>query len=86
MWNVYENVKRAEWKLSHSSSAYAVGSSYVCQVGFEEVMSHKLFNTLRPRQDDCHFADDISKRIFFNENVKLSPGQRQAIIWTSAGL
>ena len=29
-------------------------------------------NTLRPRQDGCHFPDDIFKRIFFNENVSIS--------------
>ena len=28
-----------------------------------------MFNTLRPRQDGRHFADDIFKCIFFNENV-----------------
>ena len=28
-----------------------------------------LFNTLRPRQDGRHFADDIFKCIFFNEKV-----------------
>ena len=27
------------------------------------------FNTLRPRQNGRHFADDIFKRIFLNENV-----------------
>ena len=26
-------------------------------------------NTLRPRQDDRHFADDIFKNVFLNENV-----------------
>ena len=26
-------------------------------------------NTLRPRQNGCHFADDTFKRIFLNENV-----------------
>ena len=26
-------------------------------------------NTLRPRQNGCHFADDILKCIFLNENV-----------------
>ena len=26
-------------------------------------------NTLRPRQNGCHFADDISKCIFLNENA-----------------
>ena len=29
-------------------------------------------NTLRPRQNEQHFADDIFKRIFFNENVWIS--------------
>ena len=29
-------------------------------------------NTLRPRQNAQHFADDIFKRIFFNENVLIS--------------
>ena len=27
------------------------------------------FNTLRPRQNGCHFAEDIFKCIFLNENV-----------------
>ena len=30
-----------------------------------------VFNTLRPRRNE-HFADDIFKRIFFNENVWIS--------------
>ena len=30
------------------------------------------FNTLRPRRNGQHFADDIFKRIFFNENVWIS--------------
>ena len=30
------------------------------------------FNTLRPRQNGCLFADDIFKRIFLNENVWIS--------------
>ena len=29
-------------------------------------------NTLRPRRNQQHFADDIFKRIFFNENVWIS--------------
>ena len=31
-----------------------------------------IFNTLRPRQNGHHFADDIFKCIFFNENVWIS--------------
>ena len=30
------------------------------------------FNTLRPRQDGCHFPDDIFKCIFLSENVWIS--------------
>ena len=30
------------------------------------------FNTLRPRQNGRHFADDIFKCIFFNENVSIA--------------
>ena len=31
-----------------------------------------LINTLRPRRNEQHFADDIFKHIFFNENVSIS--------------
>ena len=31
-----------------------------------------MINTLRPRQNGRHFADDIFKRIFLNENVIIS--------------
>ena len=32
----------------------------------------KSFNILRPRQNSGHFADDISKRIFLNKNIRIS--------------
>ena len=31
-----------------------------------------IVNTLRPRQNGRHFADDTFKRIFMNENVRIS--------------
>ena len=31
-----------------------------------------LLNTLRPRQNGCLFADDTFKRIFLNENIRIS--------------
>ena len=34
--------------------------------------THWPINTLRLRRNEQHFADDIFKRIFFNENVRLS--------------
>ena len=33
------------------------------------VIKVRAFNTLRPRQNGRHFADDILKCIFLNENV-----------------
>ena len=41
------------------------GRSLLC------VYNHDI-NTLRPRRNGQHFADDIFKRIFFNENVRIS--------------
>ena len=32
----------------------------------------KMFNTLRQRQNGCHFPDSIFKCIFLNENVGIS--------------
>ena len=39
---------------------------------FPNIQPVILFNTLRPRQNGCLFADDIFKRIFLNENVWIS--------------
>ena len=36
------------------------------------ITSYVSFNTLRPRRNGQHFADDIFKRIFFNENAWIS--------------
>ena len=33
---------------------------------------HQIINTLRPRQNGHHFADDTFNRIFVNEDVKIS--------------
>ena len=33
-----------------------------------DLVTHLHLNTLRPRQDERHFADDIFTCIFFNEN------------------
>ena len=43
---------------------YSRISLFLYQMGF--------FNTLRPRQNGCHFPDDIFKWIFLNENVWMS--------------
>ena len=38
----------------------------------ENLVYNLPLNTLRPRQNGRHFADDIFKRIFLNENVFIS--------------
>ena len=35
-------------------------------------LSFYVLNTLRPRQNGCHCADDTFNRIFVNENVRIS--------------
>ena len=35
-------------------------------------LGHLRINTLRPRQNGRRFADDTFKRIFLNENVRIS--------------
>ena len=52
--------------FSTRASVAAVLSRYLC------VSSCLWVNTLRPRQNGRHFADDTFKRIFFNENVRIS--------------
>ena len=52
---------------------WQIGPGYWCglPVGSQIYMSLNLtcLNTLRPRQNRRHFADDIFKRIFVNENI-----------------
>ena len=37
-----------------------------------DVTGSQWFNTLKPRRNRCHFADDIFKCIFVNENVSIT--------------
>ena len=37
-----------------------------------DILVNIAFNTLRPRQNGLHFADDIFNCIFVNENVRIS--------------
>ena len=43
-----------------------------CQVRKSKPKILSTLTTLRPRRNEQHFADDIFKRIFFNENVWIS--------------
>ena len=46
--------------------------SYVSGYSVYAVHPNLMFNTLRPRQNVCHFPDNIFKWIFLNENVWIS--------------
>ena len=46
----------------------SLGTSVVYMGGYP----HRYFNTLRPRQNGRHFADDILRCIFLNENAWIS--------------
>ena len=45
--------------------------SFVTKSIYWSTWSSQLFNTLRSGQDERHFADDIFKCIFLNENVRI---------------
>ena len=49
-------------KISHTTVLSVLWESHTWKGGL-------FFNTLRPRQNGRHFADDIFKCIFLNENV-----------------
>ena len=86
-----------------ASNAESVSMSWCHHVDFTclSSFSNQMLNTLRPRQNGRHFADDIFKCIFLNENVWISLkfslkfvprvqinnilARWQAIIWTNDG-
>ena len=43
----------------------------LCQQISSDIIAPNRFNTLRPRQKARHFADDILKCIFLNENAQI---------------
>ena len=62
---------------------FHVYNSAPCEHIFKYIIIHHInnnyysycaicFNTLRPRQDGCYFADDVLKCIFLNENLWIS--------------
>ena len=45
---------------------------YFFYIGNTIIITSTLVNSLRPRQNGPHFADDIFKCIFLNENVSIA--------------
>ena len=59
--------RTTHWKYSDQNQNYSFCGSSCCSR-----FCIIYFNTLRPRQDDHHFPDDILKSIFLNEIVWIS--------------
>ena len=59
-----ESLKFIEFKCQETIQLYLL---FGCRDS-----SKLVFNTLRPRQDGCHFPGDIFKCIFLNENLWIS--------------
>ena len=62
---------KSYWKLV-MKAVEAIWRSLIFSIYDYHVFLTMIFNTLRPRQHGCHFADDTFKRIFLNENVIIS--------------
>ena len=72
---LYANCKLSErlpWDLFSRAQLSIDQNWFRSWVGMEQATSHYL-NSLRPRPNRRHFADDIFKRIFENENEWISP-------------
>ena len=62
-----EMSSRLETDRRHTSLSQIQIQTFYCH----NHVRHR-FNTLRPRQNGCHFADDTFKCIFFNKNVRIA--------------
>ena len=58
-------LQRLRWWLGRSSWRHI---RFIDEIAMHSYLLYTVFNTLRPRQDGCLFADDILKCIFLNGN------------------
>ena len=76
----WENVPGIPGACATCSSTYLVRGPWWSLIFRKQYVKHLhwsslcwfTFNTLRPRQNGRRFADDTFKRIFLNENVRIS--------------
>ena len=70
------NILKNNWSRFYVVDSYVVDSymaGFICAFMYITMLLYCMYisikiNTLRPRQDGRHFADDIFTCIFFNEN------------------
>ena len=74
VWCNYLSTLSLEWQFSYTAfgSMAWVSSRIPQNSGFRYVSMSLSINTLRPRQKGRRFADNTFKRIFLNENVRIS--------------
>ena len=68
-------IMKFQWKVFHVVTSSCWGTCYsmfLCSSFHLAAHDWYGINTLRPRQNGHRFADDTFKRIFFNENVRIS--------------
>ena len=53
----------------HMADWYQTDVDWKCPTSTPSATSKLTLNTLRPRQNGCHFTDKVCKCIFLNENV-----------------
>ena len=64
-WTLYENQYLDAWRLAQQYTR-----TYILIL--HKSISWSRYNTLRPRKNGRHFADDIVECIFLNENIWIS--------------
>ena len=62
----------AKWAFMLAISSFYIGNRSEFLTEVYVTLNTWVLNTLRPRQNGRHFAEDTFKRIFFNENVWIS--------------
>ena len=72
--NVNSSVKSSILNLSLNLTNHYLNQCRLWSVMPYGVVRPQTFNTLRPRQNGHHFADDMFKCIFLNENVCIPIG------------
>ena len=68
----HQTVINHTWKtISIFICKTVIQSSYI-NISWQHDLYSIIINTMRQRQNGGHFADDIFKCIFFNENIQIS--------------
>ena len=65
---LFLNQKQTSYINHHAQLRHVLANICICHTMYV----NESLNTMRPRQNGRHFADDTFNRIFLNENVRIS--------------